>query len=85
MLTYDQFAATRTRSENLERDIQMDDTPFPGYVYDNSCAVEEHPEFYQLMIYNEIWTRPKTESGLVELQRLLYDNFYVHEVGPYVR
>jgi len=83
-LTLEEFRATKREVEDAQEALGFlclpDGELMPAYVYADSCYVcllEAEGE-YLVTIENREWLR-KGESGLAELEEILYSNWYVFQ------
>jgi hypothetical protein len=77
MLTFEQFQASKTHVDDIKEAVGFDDE-LPvrgGYVYDLGCYIEDHADGYYLIIERSDYV----DADLAKLERILYDDWYVHE------
>jgi hypothetical protein len=79
MKTFEEFQATRSAEPVDISELTYNDYDI-GYQYHGECFIMVENDCYLLFIGNQEFDAIKTPEGLEQLERVLYEQFYIHEI-----
>jgi hypothetical protein len=80
MKTFEEFQATRS-AEPVDISELTYNCFDIGYQYHGECYIMVEDEYYYLIIGNQEFDAMMEPEGLEMLERILYEQFYIHEIG----